>query len=235
MTDVKKCPEGMAYIQEGEFKMGSTKGNHDAQPVHDVYVSGFCMDKHEVTNAEYSSYSESPSPSGFDCPIQPVVNVDWYEADSFCKAQGKRLPTEAEWEKAARGPEGYEFGSSTGTLIRLSAGETGYDGHYSSTHTVHVCSYPENGYGLCDMMGNVFEWVSDWYDADAYSTMESRDPQGPSDGVYKVQRGGGWNVGNCGLGFLRATTRVAVHPADHEGASSGFRCVDDPLDTEKGD
>jgi len=180
MSDVKKCPEGMVYIPEGTFRMGSTNGRHDELPVRDVYVSGFCMDKHEVTNAEYSSYQESPSPRGFDGTNQPVVKVNWYEADAFCRAQGKRLPTEAEWEKAARGPYDCEYGTMSGDLNRSEA-------HYNEDYTADACSYPENDYGLCDMTGNVWEWVSNWFDADAYSYVSDTDPQGPSLAEYRLE------------------------------------------------
>ena len=238
MTDVKKCPESMVYIPAGEFRMGSKRGERDERPVRDIYLSGFCMDRHEVTNAGYSSYQDSPSPRGYDGPDQPVVNVTWYQADNFCKSQGKRLPTEAEWEKAARGPEGFEYGTRSGglnhdeahykrigTIILLSGSGSGF-----VRNTSDVCSYPENGYGLCDMTGNVMEWVWDWYDEDAYSSMESRDPDGPSEGTYKVVRGGSWE------------SPWALRAADREfddrfigSPDVGFRCVADPVETEEDD
>jgi len=280
MSDVKKCPEGMVYIPEGRFRMGSTNGDSDEQPVHDVYVSGFCMDQHEVTNAEYSGYQSadptfeliatsckggaksviargddpkalakknkakldgekvcalevkdvtskavdgSPSPRGFDGLHQPVVNVDWHEAKAFCESQGKRLPTEAEWEKAAKGPEGYDYGTKSGKLNHREA-------HYDAEATADVCSYPENGYGLCDMSGNVWEWMADWYDDDAYSSMESRDPEGPSEGEYKVLRGGSWLNNNPRN--LRAALRLNSRPG-YDNYYIGFRCVSAPQDSKE--
>ncbi len=276
MTDVKKCPKDMVYIPAGTFSMGSTNGDHNEQPVHDVYVSGFCMDKHEVTNSEYSKdfgfdlvatscksgarsvIARGNEPKALvkknkgkldgkrvcgleikdvtpdaairsrqchgvvDGPEQPVVYVDWYEADAFCRSQSKRLPTEAEWEKAARGPEGYEYGTKSGTLNHDEA-------NYETFNVADVCSYPENGYGLCDMTGNVDEWVSDWYAEDYYASGESRDPQGPSDGGFKVVRG---ESCDNSAEYQRVAERGALHPARY-GCSMGFRCVADPVKSEE--
>lgn len=224
MSDPVRCPKNMVYIPAGTFKMGSMKGHPWERPVHGVYVSSFCIDKHEVTNTQYSSYEPSPSPKDFDGSNQPVVNVNWFKAKEFCERQGKRLPTEAEWEKAARGPEGYEYGTKSGMLNYAEA-------HYNADNTAVVCSYPENDYGLCDMTGNVWEWVSDWYSRDAYEFGESRSPQGPSYGDYKVRRGGSWH-GYLLPPYLYATNRYYDSPDGYD-LDIGFRCVADPLKSEE--
>ncbi|MCG7852498.1 MAG: formylglycine-generating enzyme family protein [Methanosarcinaceae archaeon] len=285
MTEPVKCPEGMVYIPEGPFEMGSTEVNSDTQPVRDIYVSDFCMDKHEVTNAQASEYmrtmkreynlwarcgngngyflahGDDPDalvkkakkhakrlkvpkachkfevlqarPSikhGFDGPNQPAIGMNWHDAKSFCESQGKRLPTEAEWEKAAKGPEGFEFGTKSGELRKS---EANYDSYLGATD---VCWYPENGYGLCDMTGNLWEWVADWYVENAYETMESRDPKGPEEpgewGELRVIRGGSFvNFFNYG-GGPRAAYRSFRGPEIYNDYI-GFRCVADPLSSEE--
>ena len=313
MTDVNKCPEGMVYIPEGEFRMSGTftisetDGRYrywDEPYVHDVFVPGFCMDRHEVTNAEYYSECRSMDPwfkliatscdghtrsiiaRGADpkavakkgegvldgenmCglfvndytirvpegPDRPVVDVNWFEAGAFCRSQGKRLPTEAEWEKAAKGPRGEEHVTEKGELNHDEA-------HHSEYHTVDVCTLPENDYGLCDMMGNAREWSSDWYgpewsddfpyltesdgicdmtderwkwvseglDEDIYQTMALGVTSVISHDDFRVCRVGRFLIGP-GNEFA---TRDLTSP-ESRGKMTGFRCVADPVDTEEGD
>jgi formylglycine-generating enzyme required for sulfatase activity len=158
------------------------------------------------------------SPQRFDDPYQPAVLVNWHEADAYCRAKGGRLPTEAEREKAARGPQGFEYGTRSGGFSKQEA-------HYDARTTANICSYPVNGYGLCDMSGNVWEWVNDWYANDAYKKMSAKDPMGPVSGRYKVLRGGSWN--DLNPGDLRAAGRGFFHPRSH-GVHIGFRCVAPP-------
>lgn len=229
----------MVYIPAGEFKMGPDSLWSSDQNVRDVFVSGFCMDRHEVTNAEYSSYSPSPSkPKRFRGHNQPVIGVNWYDADAYCRAHGKRLPTEAEWEKAARGANGYEYGTEGGLLSHDLAH---YD--YKTDATADVCTYPENEYGLCDMTGNVWEWVSDWDEDDGTRVGKDgvwelhpeyahphvnpyRDPKGPSEGYLKILRGGSWETEVPE--WLRAACRLRTRPVNRDWGM-GFRCAAVPI------
>ncbi len=175
----------------------------------------------EVKDVTPSS-GEKP-PAGFDRPNQPVVLKNWHEAKAYCEAQGKRLPTEAEWEYMARGPEGHEYGTRSGELKSSEA-------RYNSSAPADVCSYPENGFGLCDMTGNVWEWTADWYQNDAYKSMVPKDPKGPADGKLRVVRGGSWpyNIPR----YLRAAYRYSFHP-EFRSILIGFRCVAAPQDSKK--
>jgi formylglycine-generating enzyme required for sulfatase activity len=209
--------EGMVLIPAGSFQMGSNDGELDEKPVHTVYISKFWMDKYEVTNGEYKkcvdggscrapsdskSYTRSSYYGDSQYENYPVNNVSWDDARNYCSWKGKRLPTEAEWEYAARGglrgaryPNGDNINCSDANFARWSgAGDNSIckdsGGKDNDTHTVG--SHVANGYGLYDMAGNVWEWVSDWYNANYYKNNPSRDPQGPSNGEYRVVRGGSW-------------------------------------------
>ncbi len=224
-----KCAPGMVYIPAGSYERGSTNSENE-QPIRSIDISAFCADKHSVTNSQYSQYLSQKklkapllSPTGFDRPHQPRVNVDWNEANNFCKGEGKRLPTEAEREKMAKGPSGKaEFGTSHGQL----EGDQGQKlAHYNEDTTKEVCSYPTNGYGLCDMSGNIYEWTSDWYHKDYYQTSPTKNPQGPASGEYKVMRGGYW-WWYVNTDHLRTTERSHKLPTAR-GYGIGFRCVSD--------
>lgn len=228
-------PEGMALIPSGEFWMGRThttsveqaiileRDRRDDFPAHKVYVDAYYMDKYEVTNEEYARFAEAASaakpwywPGGKVAKgeeRQPIHDVSWKEADSYCRWTGKRLPTEAEWERAARG--GLD-------RMRYPWGDEGGRGRAhtgSSTGPTAVGSFAPNAYGLHDMAGNVWEWTNDWYDRDYYPVTPERNPQGVSTGRYKVIRGGGWTDGT--------TLNSFRNYADPEMRTSiiGFRCA----------
>lgn len=221
------CPEGFAYIPAGPFVMGSNTGEKNELPVRTVSTDAYCMAIHETTNAEYQKimmkdpvampegYARTFNVKDFNGPQQPVVFVNWMAADAYCKKLGDRLPTEAEWEKAARGPRGLKYGTRSGALSKE---EANYDG----VKTTDVCSYPKNDYGLCDMAGNVYEWTDDWYATDAFKQMKSKNPQELKNGEYKVLRGGSWSYD--GTGPLRMGFRIVSSPG-HRGDLIGFRCV----------
>ncbi len=192
----------MVLVPAGEFTMGSNSGDDDEKPPHLVYLDAFWIDKYEVTNAFYKKCVDAgkcqrPNPTGsstrnayygntqFD--NYPVIYVAWADAKTYCEWAGKRLPTEAEWEKAARGTDGrtYPWGNDWDAK-KLNSGEGG------AGDTVAVGSYPAGAspYGVMDMAGNVWEWVADWYDASYYSKSPVRNPTGPSSGQTRGVRGG---------------------------------------------
>lgn len=238
MVEQSKKTTGMVFIPDSRFMMGSegTTRSDDEKPRHEVRVKSFYIDKHEVTNADYVAVmkgKKSPSPEGFDGPNQPVVNVNWNEADACCNAQGKRLATEAEWEKAAIGlSKGYDQSIECGTPSGKCSNER--EVVYNAGHTADVCSKGEMGYGTCDMSGNAGEWVADWYDSDYYKNSPSENPTGPFSGEYRVIRGGSW-YGNGGSGGgLRATDRSDGPPGLRDGdIVVGFRCALSPEDLNK--
>ena len=224
---------GMALVPAGTFLMGADDDIPD-NPPHEVSVDAFSIDRHEVTNAEYLEYCRAtgaPLPefwgmdafhSGVDFPHHPVVGVSWREASAYAEWRGKRLPTEAEWEHAARG-------GLSGMGFPNGATLTPEDANSAASRlggTVPVGIYPANGYGLHDMAGNVAEWVADRYGADYYRASPRDDPKGPEEGRFRVFRGGGWHSGpNCS----RVSYRNAL-PANWRDFNVGFRCaMDVPL------
>ncbi|MBI2372119.1 MAG: SUMF1/EgtB/PvdO family nonheme iron enzyme [Deltaproteobacteria bacterium] len=194
-------------------------------PRHRVTLSAFYLDRYEVTNAQYGRFREATgreapafwSDSRFNAPTQPVVGVSWHDAQAYCRWAGKRLPPEAEWEKAARGTDERQFpwGNAWEPARVNAEGKLG--------KPAPVGSYPDgvSPYGVHDLAGNVWEWVADWHDATYYPRSPQRNPQGPEQGQQKVLRGGSW------LGhpfFLRTTVRSRFAP---EGRTQylGFRCA----------
>jgi len=229
----------MALILAGCFDMGDAfnEWNNNELPVHNVCItSGFYMDLHEVTNAEYaacvssgscaapqssssytrSSYYGNPAYDDF-----PVIRVDWDQANDYCTWAGKRLPTEAEWEYAARGGLAgmrYPWGDT------ISGTDANYldSGDSWDNDTSPVEYYAPNGYGLYDMAGNVWEWVHDWYQDDYYDVSPTNDPPGPTSGTYHVLRGGCWYDDVTSLRVARR-----AWPSASPSSVIGFRCAGD--------
>jgi len=224
--------------------MGSTSADSEAEddekPQHTVYLDAFWIDKTEVTNAQYRKCVQAGDcqepwcwdDDHFNAPEQPVVCVSWHDAQSYCDWAGAWLPTEAEWEKAARGsdgrvyPWGDEFDCSRGNFDDeteyddyVVPGGEGCDGYVT---TAPVGSFPAGAspYGVLDMAGNVWEWVADWYGSDYYARSPSRNPQGPDSGDYKGLRGGTW------FDYperARCANRFGYNP-DSGSNVNGFRC-----------
>lgn len=226
-------PEGMVLIPAGEFLMGAEDGLQDARPMHRVYLSSYWLDMYQVTNARYRQCVEGGGCTApkdrkeFDDPQKaqhPVINITWNQARSFCQWQGKRLPTEAEWEKAARGTDGrrYPWGNDEEVVkSRVKNGElrTGANG----TEPVGRQAAPASPYGVFELVGSVSQWVKDWYAEDFYQTSSARDPQGPARGSFRVLRGGEWNEKPPDL---RASYR-GWDEVTYWGPTVGARCAED--------
>jgi formylglycine-generating enzyme required for sulfatase activity len=222
----------MVLIPAGEFTMGSDKGDDDEQPIHKVFLDSFYIDKFEVTNGRFAKFVEaiqSEPPWGFadkETPVvrsdQPVRWVNWMDAIGYCLWAGKRLPTEAEWEKAARGPDArlYPWGNDPPTPAHAVFGlKEGSD-------TVSAIGNRDKGkspYGVHDLAGNLYEWTTDWYDEEFYSHNPAINPKGPSEGTAKVQRGGSYINGAY---RLRSSFRTKGDPTEHD-PNVGFRCAQD--------
>jgi len=233
----------MVYIPEGEFLMGAdkSKDSHaqsDEFPQHTVYLDAFWIDRTEVTNAMYEKCvtagaciqpynSRSASRKSYygnaDFIDYPVIYVDWNDAQAYCAWTGRRLPSEAEWEKAARGVDGriYPWGNTAPDLSKLNY-------NYPYGDTTAVGGYPSlaSPYGALDMAGNVYEWVNDWYSSRYYQQSPSRNPVGPALGSERVTRSGFyWANGNVAMA-VRSTQRV---PSIPQGSDIiGFRCSASP-------
>jgi formylglycine-generating enzyme required for sulfatase activity len=224
------------YVPAGEFTMGNDSGASDQRPAHTVYLDSFWMDRTEVTNAMYA-----PCVSAGACtpPLEtrsitrpdyygnaqfadyPVLFVNWQQARAYCEWTGRRLPTEAEWEKAARGSDGrlYPWGNEVPGPSRTNFNRVRGD-------TVAAGSYAgQNGnasfYGALDMAGNVWEWVSDWYSGTYYPTSPASNPQGPASGAVRVLRGGAWDSAGADV---RAAARFQFGPTNRQNFI-GFRCA----------
>ena len=225
----------MVLVPAGEFRMGSFGGDPDELPVHKVYLGAFFMDKYQVTVSQYVRFLEAtphdspPEWTLMNKPTnqsRPVANVDWVDADAYCKWAGKRLPTEAEWEKAARGTDGrvYPWGNEPPTRFHANSGKEVWSNH-SALSPVGTFEEGKSPYGIYDMAGNVWEWVSDWYDPEYYQTSPPQNPSGPRRGSHKVVRGGSW--GSNGITDLRSSDRE-IHVPSFRGFGTGFRCAQTP-------
>jgi len=225
----------MLPIPEGWFSMGCLTGRDDEKHVHRVCVDSFELGARQVTNAEYAQFlagTTHPKPSEWDNPDfshaeQPVVSVSWHDAAAYCAWLNKmnlaegisgrsyRLPTEAEWERAARGGvEGalYPWGDASPEQI------PNYSERWK-TGPEQVALYAPNGYGLYNLGDNVHEWCSDWYDADYYARSPERNPTGPERGSRKSSRGGSWRHH---IKVTRTAARSSI-PPEFKYADYGFR------------
>jgi len=233
-TNIKleDIPHEMVMLKGGFYEMGDFKnlGEDDEKPLHKVYLVPFAIDKYEVTTLDYATVTMKNQSFFYTCPDCPVENVTWFEADDYCKKVGKRLPTEAEWEYAARGAEGdaiMAIGDETmGAEDANFNASSRYKEHYSQSgkfrkKTVPVGSFKPNSLGLYDMSGNVWEWVSDWYDPKYYSNSPIYNAKGASGGLLKVIRGGSWYNSPA---TLRTTNRNALNPIARN-SRTGFRCA----------
>ena len=300
-TDDYSWTNGMVWIPGGSFIMGSTNGQQDEVPLHAVEVTGFWMDKYEVSNERFKEFVDATKfvtfsekkprqedfptvppdklipgsivfkAPGFDVPLNnhyvwwayenyaswrqpegktssisdrmdhPVVHVSWYDAMAYCKWAGKRLPTEAEWEYAARGgsknltytwgsekqPDGKWLGNIfQGSFPNNNTVADGFAG------TAPVGKFPANAFGLHDMAGNVWEWCHDWYMPDYYRNSPKKDPQGPDESydpnepgvMKKVNRGGSFLCNDAYCSGYRPSMRMKT-ATDTALSHTGFRCV----------
>ena len=238
----KSAPANMVLIPEEKFQMGSdnkTSKQIDEKPFHEVLLSAYYIDKFEVSNRQYKKFITA---TGYPAPFVnnkdwakpfnwinnnypknkadfPVVLVSWEDATAYAKWAGKRLPTEAEWEKAARGGlvnNAYPFGNG----IRFN--QASFDKGYVRGRKVEpIGSYQANPYGIFDMSGNVWEWCQDWYSEKYYQSSPYKNPPGPDNGTYKVFRGGSWISDKK---YLRCANRGKNTPG-YKSPSLGFRCA----------
>jgi len=234
----EKLPEEMVLIPAGEFTMGRTELTPDDKttmrphiflddrPVRKVSLDAYYLDTHEITNQKYAEFlTKNPGQSapyhwvGGKFPegsgTFPVFNVNWESANSYCAWAGKRLPTEAEWERAARsGQDGLDYPWGN----KISSQNARYD---VRTGPGPVGGFPPNSFGLYDMISNMAEWCSDWFNRTYYEAGENRNPKGPENGLYKVIRGGSWADGPRRITVF---FRNWVHP-NQRTPNIGFRCA----------
>ncbi len=244
--------EEMVLVPAGEFLMGSDKkvdrlAYRSEMPQRSVYLDAFEIDKYEVTALQYLKFVLAANrPPQLDWRYDggnfqetmahhPIMHVSWYDADAYCKWAGKRLPTEAEWEKAARGTDGRinPWGNQTAGLSRANFGRSGLSGPvrdrperlllYPPIISVDKYENAVSPYGIHQMIGNVAEWVADWYQPDYYATAPSRNPKGPETGTQKAFRGGGWIDSTT---TMRAAMRNGTDP-NTKMNWLGFRCARD--------
>ncbi len=234
-TDNRDSVE-MIVIPAGEFLMGSAKGEgrEDERPQRKVYLDAYAIDIYETTNERYLNFihstqrKEPPNPYSdkklseeSNIGALPVVQITWYDAVDYCRWTGKRLPTEAEWEKAARGPAGliYPWGSTPPKFK-----EVNFERNWGDTKTlwsVGSNNQTSSPYGVMDMAGNIREWTSDWYAPDYYLSGPDKNPKGPKSGVLKVIKGGSWHS-------FKSDVRAASRGKGGFALKTdgiGFRCV----------
>jgi serine/threonine-protein kinase len=223
----------MVYVPAGPFTMGSNSGYPDEGPVHTVTLGAYWIDKIEVPNGAYAlcvqagackppAHKTSNGRDVYfgnpDTADYPVIFVNWDDAKTYCEWAGGRLPTEAEWEKAARGTDGrtYPWGNAAPEQDLANFGNNHLDTTADGDYPAGVSPYE-----ALDMAGNVWEWTADWYSAEYYAQSPAENPSGPETGTLKVLRGGSWNFDAPGA---RTTYRLSKAPT-FVSADIGFRCV----------
>lgn len=244
-----EAPEGMSCVPGGAFLRGHDSKDKNARPQQKIWLTTFYIDRHEVTNAAYKACIKAgkcneagPRYRGYDDDAQPITGVSWFDARKFCEAQGKQLPTESQWEKAARGPDGEinPWGDEPATCDRAvimndkgrACGVQKPGSKPEAGRIWKVGQKPAGRYGLHDMSGNAEEWTLDWYTSDWEACGEScqgLDPKGPCDGAKsckgfnkRVLRGGSWYwPGENATGIHRRANVPSNRPYHH----FGFRCA----------
>lgn len=228
----------LVLIPEGDYTIGNNEGDNDEKPAHKVRLSAFYISLHEVTNAQFEQYNPRHERTEFSPgPDHPVVNVSWREAMDFCAWLSRRekatyrLPTEAEWEAAARGHDArlFPWGDAApdeGGIFRANWGQGKDQASWARdgfSYAAPVGSFPRGAspFGLLDMAGNVWEWCLDWYDQSYYSRSPTKNPTGPEKGLEKVIRGGSWYHD---IELARTSNRHKLAP-DRRQPSVGFRVV----------
>jgi len=221
----------VVYIPKGEFTMGSNDGDSDEKPAHKIYLDGYWIGKYEVTFDQYDQYCNEnniikPDDEGWSRRKMPVINVSWNDALEYTKWISRkigltfRLPTEAEWEKAARGNNGrkYPWGNTF-----FNNGRACYNQEGTRSKSIGFYTSSVSPYGLLDMSGNVWEWCLDWYSEKFYTNSPTRNPNGPFSGSKRVARGGSWKDT---IESLRCSNRNKASPIARNNAL-GFRlCLD---------
>jgi formylglycine-generating enzyme required for sulfatase activity len=240
------------FIPGGTFRMGALPefeaAEPDERPLHEVRISAFWMDETEVTWSLYERCvgdggcsAAAASADAIEAATHPVTSVTWQQAAAYCTWAGRRLPTEAEWEKGARGrdarryPWGWVGAPESNHQIRLNFCDSSCSLPFSAVdlddgwpQTAPVGSYPAglSPYGLLDMAGNVWEWTADWYAADAYQSTSDSDPAGPANGQRRVIRGGAWTEPLFhGVVLGSRTTNRFWNEPDRPRPDLGFRCA----------
>jgi formylglycine-generating enzyme required for sulfatase activity len=234
-SPARAIQEDMVLIPAGRFIRGYNGGGFDEKPEASVMLDAYWVDRYEVTYANYLAFVTT---TGHRKPIsryvkhfdklsgatQPAVYVSWEDADEYCRYRGARLPTEAEWEKAARGPDGLLW--PWGNKDERAWANTGNPDPVEFTAPVGSFPRDRSPYGVYDMAGNIMEWVADWYQEDVYKDTKQANPQGATTGTYKVIRGSSW--GTFGK-ETRLTIRLKMTP-DFRDTTIGFRCAKSATD-----
>lgn len=241
-SDEEPIQEEMVTISAGPFIRGTNDGGFDEQPQRTIFLDAFSIDRYEVTNHQYQQFVAATGHRKPGLPSryaksgskvrgvnQPVVYVSWEDASEYCRWRGKRLPTEAEWEKAMRGADGRLWPWGNNEQPHGANWARVQDGHEVSAR-VGTFVADKSPYGVMDGAGNVIEWVADWYNETYYKDSPERNPSSPEHGTYRVLRGGGYTT--TGLD-IRITSRSKMMP-DFRDETIGFRCANSKVEAREG-